>query len=35
MGYIYKISNIINNKLYIGMTRYNIEHRWKEHKSSY
>lgn len=35
MGYIYKISNTINNKLYIGMTRYNIEHRWKEHKSSY
>lgn len=35
MGYIYKISNTINNKIYIGMTRYNIEHRWKEHKAAY
>lgn len=31
MGYIYKIQNIINNKVYIGQTQYTIEKRWKEH----
>ena len=28
---IYKIENIINNKVYIGSSN-NIERRWKEHK---
>ena len=31
MAYIYKISNDINNKVYIGKTTYNIQKRWKEH----
>lgn len=31
MGYIYKIQNKINNKIYIGQTRYNINKRWSEH----
>lgn len=30
-GYIYKITNKVNNKIYIGQTRVNIEIRWKEH----
>lgn len=30
-GYIYKVSNTINNKLYIGQTSRSIEERWKEH----
>lgn len=30
-GYIYKIVNDINNKVYIGQTTRNIEERWKEH----
>jgi group I intron endonuclease len=34
MGYIYKITNIINNKCYIGETKKNNpECRWNEHKS--
>lgn len=33
MGYIYKITNIINNKCYIGQTTRNIQERWKEHLS--
>lgn len=32
IGYIYKITNNINGKSYIGKTN-NIERRWKEHKS--
>lgn len=32
-GYIYKISNDINNKVYIGKTCYSIEKRFKEHCS--
>lgn len=32
MGYIYKITNNINNKVYIGMTRYTVQKRWQEHK---
>ena len=31
MGYIYKITNIINNKLYIGQTRKTIEERFQTH----
>ena len=31
MGYIYKISNDINDKVYIGKTTFNIEKRWNEH----
>lgn len=30
-GYIYKITNRVNNKVYIGQTKYTIEHRWKQH----
>ena len=33
MVYIYKIINLINNKLYIGKTSNSIEERWKEHIS--
>lgn len=36
MAYIYKITNDINNKFYIGKTEYaNPEKRWKEHLSDY
>lgn len=31
MAYIYKITNDINGKMYIGKTSYNIEKRWNEH----
>lgn len=31
MGYIYKITNTINGKMYIGQTRRTIEERWKQH----
>jgi hypothetical protein len=31
MPYIYKITNVINNKIYIGKTLSSIEERWKEH----
>ena len=31
MGYIYKIINLINQKMYIGQTINTIEHRWKDH----
>lgn len=34
MGYIYKITNKINNKVYIGQTSRTIEIRWKEHKKN-
>lgn len=30
-GYIYKITNRVNNKVYIGQTKYTVEHRWKQH----
>ena len=35
MAYIYKITNIINDKIYIGKTSQTIEKRWKEHCSDY
>ena len=28
---IYKITNKINGKVYIGKTKYTVEHRWKRH----
>lgn len=31
MGYIYKITNKINNKIYIGLTTRTVEHRWYQH----
>ena len=31
MGYIYKITNLINNKVYIGKTERTVNKRWKEH----
>lgn len=31
MGYIYKITNKINGKVYIGQTIRNISYRWEEH----
>ena len=31
MGYIYKVTNSINNKIYIGQTRRTIPIRWQEH----
>lgn len=35
MGHIYKITNRVNNKVYIGQTRYTIEHRWNQHLRAY
>lgn len=31
MGFIYKITNLVNNKVYIGLTTETIEKRWKNH----
>lgn len=31
-GIIYKITNKVNNKSYIGQTRYTIEFRWRQHQ---
>lgn len=31
MGFIYKITNSVNSKVYIGQTRRTIKERWKEH----
>ena len=31
MGYIYKITNNINGKVYIGKTTKTVEERWKGH----
>lgn len=33
MGTIYKITNLVNNKVYIGQTRQNYEQRFIQHKS--
>lgn len=30
-GFIYKITNRVNGKMYIGQTRFTIEHRFKQH----
>lgn len=32
IGYIYKITNLINQKSYIGKTTFSIDRRWKEHQ---
>jgi group I intron endonuclease len=34
MGYIYKITNTVNGKVYIGQTSESIKQRWYEHKYS-
>lgn len=34
MGYIYKITNLNNNKIYIGKTERTIAIRWREHKKN-
>lgn len=31
-GYIYKITNKVNGKAYIGQTRYTVEFRWRQHQ---
>ena len=31
VGYIYKITNLINGKIYIGKTKYTIDNRYKSH----
>ena len=35
MGYIYKIYNDINDKIYIGQTVNSISYRWSQHKDAY
>lgn len=35
MPYIYKITNLINNKIYIGQTHFSIKKRWAEHCCDY
>mgnify|MGYP002507802090 CR=1 FL=1 len=32
MGYIYRIKNKINNKMYVGQTKNSVARRWTEHK---
>ena len=34
-GFIYKITNRVNNKSYIGQTRFTVEHRFKQHIKNY
>ena len=34
MGHIYKITNTLNHKVYIGQTKRDPEQRWSEHKRS-
>lgn len=34
-GYIYKVTNLMNNKCYVGQTTTTIEHRWGQHKTDY
>ena len=35
MGYIYKIQNLINNRVYIGQTVKSCEKRFQQHKNNY
>lgn len=32
MGYIYLITNLINNKKYVGQTKFTVEKRWAQHQ---
>ena len=34
-GFIYKIANRVNNKVYIGQTRFTIDHRFKQHVKNF
>lgn len=34
VGFIYKITNKVNGKSYIGQTRKSVEFRWRQHKNS-
>jgi group I intron endonuclease len=34
MGYVYKITNNVNNRIYVGITTESIQERWKKHKSA-
>jgi group I intron endonuclease len=34
-GFIYKITNLITGKIYIGQTKHSVEKRWKGHKKTY
>ena len=34
MGYIYKITNQVNSKIYIGQTTRTIKERWQEHRKN-
>lgn len=34
MGYIYKITNKINNKVYVGQTIKTVEKRFNQHKNN-
>ena len=34
MGYIYKITNTVNNKVYIGQTKQDPNKRWRGHKNA-
>lgn len=34
-GFIYKITNRVNGKVYIGQTRFTVEHRFKQHIKNY
>lgn len=35
MPFIYKITNLINNKIYVGKTTETVDKRWKEHKKDF
>lgn len=35
MGYIYKITNVVNNKVYIGQTSKDVSQRFDQHKKDY
>lgn len=35
MGFIYKITNLLNNKVYIGKTQLTLELRWQDHKKNF
>lgn len=35
MAYIYKITNQVNNKIYIGKTLETIQERWRQHRHDY